>query len=81
MAGSDAGFVHLGDPVTIKFDTFPFTQYGSASGTVRVISPDSFSTPNMGDSVSHGTPQPGQPAQRRHRRVRLAQHPTAATSP
>ncbi len=60
VAGSDAGFIHLGDPVTIKFDTFPFTQYGSASGTVRVISPDSFSTPQANDYVSHGNPQAGQ---------------------
>ncbi len=60
MAGNDAGYVHLGDPVTIKFDTFPFTQYGSASGTVRVISPDSFSTPNPDQYLSHGNTQAGQ---------------------
>jgi hemolysin D len=42
IAGSDDGFVHVGDPVAIKFDTFPFSQYGMARGTVRVVSPDSF---------------------------------------
>jgi hemolysin D len=42
IAGSDDGFVHVGDPVAIKFDTFPFSQYGMANGTVRVVSPDSF---------------------------------------
>jgi HlyD family secretion protein len=42
IAGRDDGFVHLGDPVALKFDTFPFTQYGLAYGTVRIISPDSF---------------------------------------
>jgi hemolysin D len=42
IAGRDNGFVRVGDPVAIKFDTFPFSQYGMAVGTVRVISPDSF---------------------------------------
>lgn len=42
IAGSDNGYVHVGDPVGIKFDTFPFTQYGLAYGTVRIISADSF---------------------------------------
>jgi len=42
IVGRDSGFVHAGDPVAIKFDTFPFSQYGMALGTVRVISPDSF---------------------------------------
>ena len=43
ISGSDDGYVHVGDPVDIKFDTFPYTQYGLAHGVVRVISPDSFS--------------------------------------
>jgi hemolysin D len=42
IAGRESGFVHAGDEVAIKFDTFPFPQYGIAGGTVRVISPDSF---------------------------------------
>jgi HlyD family secretion protein len=42
IAGRDDGFVHLGDPVAVKFDTFPFSQYGLARGTVRTISADSF---------------------------------------
>jgi HlyD family secretion protein len=29
--------------VAIKFDTFPYSQYGLAHGTVRAVSPDSFS--------------------------------------
>jgi len=47
LIGRDSGFVHLGDTVVVKFDTFPFTQYGSAKGTVRLISADSFTQPNM----------------------------------
>jgi HlyD family secretion protein len=42
ISGRDYGFARAGDPVAIKFDTFPFSQYGMATGTVRVISPDSF---------------------------------------
>lgn len=44
VAGMDAGFVHPGNTVTVKFDTFPFTQYGAAEGKVRVVSADSFTS-------------------------------------
>ncbi|MBZ9800034.1 HlyD family type I secretion periplasmic adaptor subunit [Mesorhizobium sp. ES1-4] len=43
IVGRSSGFVHVGDPVVIKFDTFPYSQYGLAHGTVRILSPDSFS--------------------------------------
>ena len=36
IAGKDNGFVHVKDPVAIKFDTFPFSQYGMAEGVVRI---------------------------------------------
>lgn len=42
VSGRDSGFVSVGDPAVIKFDTFPFSQYGMAGGTVRSVSPDSF---------------------------------------
>jgi hemolysin D len=42
IGGRDDGFVHVGAAVAIKFDTFPFSQYGLAHGTVRTISADSF---------------------------------------
>ena len=63
VSGSDAGFVREGNPVTVKFDTFPFTQYGTASGRVRVVSPDSF-TPEQqaqgrGGRGASAAPQPG----------------------
>ena len=44
--GRDAGFVGVGDPVAIKFDTFPYSIYGLAEGRVQVVSPDSFRNPN-----------------------------------
>ncbi len=46
LDGRDAGFVKVGDRVTVKFDTYPYTIYGTAEGTVQVISPDSFRNPN-----------------------------------
>jgi HlyD family secretion protein len=54
--GRDTGFVHLGDPVTIKFQTFPYFVYGIARGQVRVISPDSFHRPLEDlDQITKGT--------------------------
>lgn len=43
ISGADDGHVNVGDPVDVKFDTFPYTQYGLAHGLVRTVSPDSFS--------------------------------------
>lgn len=44
VPGTEAGFVHVGDPAVIKFDTFAFTSYGSAEGRVRTVSADSFTS-------------------------------------
>jgi hemolysin D len=43
VAGTDDGYINVGDPVDIKFDTFPYSRYGLAHGVVRIISPNSFS--------------------------------------
>lgn len=45
IAGADAGYVSERQKATIKFDTFPYVQYGVAEGTVRTISADSFVGP------------------------------------
>ncbi len=58
IAGRDDGYVHVGDPVTIKFDTFPFTRYGVAHGTVRVISADSFTSQDDQRNPTGATPLP-----------------------
>lgn len=60
IAGMDAGFVHPGNVVTIKFDTFPFTHYGAAEGTVRLVSADSFT--NNPDEKQRGVQQPASAA-------------------
>lgn len=56
VAGMDAGYVHVGQKSTIKFDSLPFTQYGSAMGEVRLISADSFS--NDPNEKQRGVQQP-----------------------
>lgn len=46
LRGVDAGYVRTGDRALLKFAAFPYTQYGGAEATVRVISADSFDTRN-----------------------------------
>ena len=48
MTGDEAGFVFTGQPVDIKFQSFPYTEFGLAHGTVRLVSPDSFATGSGG---------------------------------
>src|SRR5271169_819203 len=58
IAGREDGFVHLGDPVSIKFDTFPYTQFGMAQGTVRIISADSFNAQDEARNPTGAVPLP-----------------------
>ncbi len=57
ILGSDAGYVHLGDKVAIKFATFPYTRYGLAYGTLRLMSSNSF-TEMPGQEASGAVPPP-----------------------
>ena len=56
--GRDNGFVHVGDPVAIKFDTFPYSQYGMAEGRVRIVSPDSFTAQEEARNPTSAVPVP-----------------------
>jgi hemolysin D len=58
IAGTDDGHVHVGDAVDVKFDTFPYTQYGMAHGVVRIVSPDSFSAQDEQRNPSGSAPVP-----------------------
>lgn len=58
IAASDDGFVHVGDSVAIKFDTFPYSHYGMGYGTVRIISADSFSAADEQRTQSGSVPMP-----------------------
>jgi HlyD family secretion protein len=58
ISGHDNGFVHDHDPVAIKFDTFPYSQYGLAEGMVRIVSPDSFTTQSEERNPTSHVPVP-----------------------
>jgi hemolysin D len=58
IIGRDNGFVHVGDSVAIKFDTFPYSQYGMAEGSVRIISPDSFTAQDEARNPTSALPLP-----------------------
>jgi HlyD family secretion protein len=57
VGGKDVGLVRVGDPVTIKFETFKFNLYGTAAGTVRTVNPDSFKDPDA-QPPSNGSARP-----------------------
>jgi hemolysin D len=58
IAGTDDGYVGVGDTVDIKFDTFPYTRYGMAHGVVRIVSPDSFSAQDESRNPTGSVPVP-----------------------
>jgi len=45
ISGTDIGWVHPGDYVQIKFDTFMYQEYGDARGHVVSVTVDSFMAP------------------------------------
>jgi hemolysin D len=53
LSNSDIGFVRQGQSVKIKVDAFPFMQFGSLSGVVQQISPDSDNTAHANISASN----------------------------
>jgi HlyD family secretion protein len=61
LDGEDTGFVHVGDNVNIKFQTFPYVQYGMAKGRVTSISPDSFNPNATTTDPAAGAPLPQAP--------------------
>jgi hemolysin D len=60
VSNHDIGFVHAGDEVEVKVDTFDFTRYGLLHGKVRSISSDSIvrDAPNdkSGDKQAPSSP-------------------------
>ncbi|GBQ85661.1 HlyD family type I secretion periplasmic adaptor subunit [Asaia krungthepensis] len=72
LRGNDAGFVKLGDHALLKFSTFPYTQYGGAEGTVRLISADAFTAADMKSGATGQIPTGDEdPSQSGYYRVRL----------
>lgn len=62
ISGRDDGFVHVGEQVAIKFDTFPYSQYGMAKGTVKVVSPDAFTMQDEVRNPTNSAPVPSSSA-------------------
>ncbi len=58
ISGREDGFVRVGDPVSVKFDTFQYTHYGMAYGTVRTVSPDSFTAQDDQRNPTGAVPMP-----------------------
>ncbi len=52
IQGRDQGFIAVGQPVTIKFATFPYVLFGEAKGTVRVLTSDSFTSQQLVQQLS-----------------------------
>ncbi|NJR52206.1 MAG: HlyD family efflux transporter periplasmic adaptor subunit [Leptolyngbyaceae cyanobacterium CSU_1_3] len=48
LPNQEAGFVKVGMPVQIKFDAYPYQDYGMVSGSVVSISPDARSDDRLG---------------------------------
>jgi HlyD family type I secretion membrane fusion protein len=51
VSNLDVGFVRPGDPVVLKFDSFPYIRHGVARGVVKSVSEDSFTTDLTGQTV------------------------------
>lgn len=49
LPDSEAGFVKVGMPVQLKFDAYPYQDYGVVSGKVSAVSPDTEKDEQMGD--------------------------------
>ena len=61
VLNTDIGFVRVGQPATIKVDTFPYTRYGTISGRVTRVGADAITgrlaasqQGNDATTVSHG---------------------------
>lgn len=48
VLNKDIGFIHKGQKVDIKLDTFPFQKYGSIDGVIESISPDAIEDEKQG---------------------------------
>lgn len=48
VQNKDIGFIHVGQPVIVKVDTYSFHRYGYLKGTVKSISPDAISDEKQG---------------------------------
>ncbi|MEO9227541.1 MAG: HlyD family type I secretion periplasmic adaptor subunit [Devosia sp.] len=52
VPNADIGFVHVGQPVELKVDAFPFTQYGTLKGVVKSVATDAITSAEARESQS-----------------------------
>jgi HlyD family type I secretion membrane fusion protein len=52
VSNLDVGFVRTGDPVVLKFDSFPYIRHGVGHGVVKSVSQDSFTQDLSGNPVA-----------------------------
>lgn len=55
LANRDIGFIHAGQPVIIKVDSFPFTRYGSLHGEVTRVGRDALPEQDARNAEAIGT--------------------------
>jgi len=48
LENKDIGFIHPGQPVKVKVETFTFTKYGAVAGTVQSLSQDALEDERLG---------------------------------
>ncbi|MEJ7928202.1 HlyD family type I secretion periplasmic adaptor subunit [Sphingobium sp. AN641] len=48
ILNKDVGFIHIGQPASVKLEAFPFTRYGAVPGRVRSISRDAVQDKELG---------------------------------
>jgi HlyD family secretion protein len=77
MSSNQSGFLEVGLPVKLKFDAYPFQDYGIVPGRLSWISPDSRVRPSSSSSSSSSTnesPESNLPAEFYEIEVELAQN-------
>ncbi len=72
MSSSESGFLEVGLPVKVKFDAYPFQDYGIVPGSLTWISPDSKVARNS--SMSSPTPKNKEPGEFYELEIELAQN-------
>jgi hemolysin D len=58
VSNRDVGFVHAGQPVDIKIDTFPYTRYGLIHGEVESVSADAITADERSDNTPKSESKP-----------------------
>jgi hemolysin D len=67
----DIGFVREGQPVRVKLEAFPFTDYGVVEGVVQTISRDAVQSEEQQQAAAPGEPRSSAPGLVYNARIRL----------